>query len=239
MSKTWVLTLAYMNFEVIDSSLRAYYATADKVGEHIILDNLWPIDSHHTSQSILRLAYDYNAKVMRPYENLGGARSLNWTMSNLPIKDDDLILTFDCDSNPVTPHWDTILTSAMQDPAYAYLSLRLDMEGLATQEWEEDVTVNGHPIIRPAHGHAEMVNVTCWRFSFLRDAGGFRGLPYYGGIELPLHALAKQKGMKTGYVRDASERFQEAQRDPRYQAWKQAHVSGQFLENFDRWLARA
>jgi hypothetical protein len=233
--KVWVTTLAYLDLPVLEMALEQYAKTAVPVkGEYILLDHHWPLNYWKHRHRLLELAEKYNCRVMSPYENLGGHGGNNWLIQNLPVRNEDLIITYDADSNPQTVGWNAMLVKAMEDPSYAAISLTINAD-LLTKDWVTEETTSGVAVKRPRNG-IEMMNITAFRASFLRLIGGFKGpRRFYGFVEGHLHQSMQAMGLKHGYLVDAYENLKPIEPHPQYQEWKRNHVTGTFPGNFDQW----
>ena len=235
--KTYIITLTYLDIPLLEYSLDRFYKTTElKDSEHILIDHLWPIDHWNHRRGILNLAEHYGCKVMTPYKNMGGHGGFNWTLQNLPLQEDDIIITYDGDSNPQTPGWDVAMRNLLSlDPSYAWVSLWIDTE-LNTKNWVRRPTRTCYHIVKPAQG-IEMMNVTGWKYSFLKKVGLMKAAyQYYGQVESPMHQASEQLKLQWGYLRDYTEKPRPFDADARYQAWKAAHLSGAFKGNFDEYF---
>ncbi len=230
--KLWVITLAHVDAPILESSLAAYYATADRIHHaHILLDHHWPINYWAHRKRILELGEQYDCKVMAPYENMGSHNGYNWTFGCLRIADEDYILTYDSDSMPVTKGWDSAMVKVLDtDPKFAAVSLSINAD-LACKNWAEE-DVGGIVVKHPAEG-IEMINVTMWRFSFIKQVGGIGGSNFYGYTEHAMFQPMAELGLKHGYLRDYSENPRPVEPHPVYLEWKREHVAFRFTGNFD------
>lgn len=233
--KVWMATMGYVPIEVLQNSLAQVYATRTTEHEHIVVDHHWPLDTFTHSGAILIGAQRYGYKIMRPYQNLGGHGGYNWLLQNIPIEDDDLFITVDGDSCPVARGWDKALVGAMElNPNYAAMSLMIDAD-LFTKNWLPMAAFDFH-VVRSEHGR-EMMNITAWRYSFLKAVGLFTaGGKYYGGLEIPMFDRMKELGLQHGYLADFKEIPSTVYGDKRYHDWKVAHITGRFPGNFDEYL---
>lgn len=233
--KVWVTTLAYLDFPVLEVALDQYKKTAIlEHSEHILVDHHWPINYWWFRHRLLDTAMYFKCKVVSPYENLGGHGGNNWLLKNLPMSDNDLMICYDADSNPQTIGWDAMLATAMEDKAYAAVSLTINAD-LLTKDWVHEVTSSGIEVKRPRHG-IEMMNITGFRVGFLRAIGGFQSpRKFYGFVEGHLFKKMNEMGLKHGYLVDAFENLKQIEPHPQYQEWKRNHVMGTFPGNFDQW----
>lgn len=243
--KTWIVSPCYMRLSIIEKSLAAFYETVDEKWEtpyeHILLDHHWPLDYWDHRHQILRLAHVYGCRVMSPYKNLGGHGGFNWVCSQLPLGDNDLVLGFDPDSFPATKGWNNAMIRALRDDAgYAGVSLWIEAD-LYTKKWKDLPSSSGLRVVAPADRETEMINISIWRWSFLRRIQGYRSRnAFYGDVEVELTKSYKETGLRHGYLRD----FKEVERltrlpdhgEPSYVEWKAAHVSGKFPGNYDAYL---
>lgn len=236
--KTWVVTLTHTDLSLLESSLKSFYETATGGYEHILLDHHWPIDYWAHRHAILRLAEKYGCKVMSNYENVGGHGGLNWVMRNLPLADDDLVMNFDGDSFPVNPGWDVAMTKAMSDHRFGYVSLFIDVD-LNCKHWPEEPSTSGIKMVRAGTG-IEMINISMFRYSFLKEVGLLQAqYKYYGQVEAPMMALLQQRGLKHGYLADFKEVGRAYHPNQVYTDWKRDHVSGIFPGNFREYYERS
>lgn len=235
--KTWLVTLTHIDIDLLTASLQQVYKTVvrSEFHEHILVDHHWPIYPWIHRRELLGLAERFGCKVIAPYQNLGGAGGINWAIANTPMADEDIFIGIDSDSFPVRPGWVTAMRDVLMTPKYAAVSLKLNIE-LNTKVWDMEI-VNGHDVVTPCANGIDMINVTGWKVGVFRAIGGFEGLPFYGGIEIPYFLKMRVLGYRHGYLRDFSEDMKPFEPHPEYRAWKAAHVSGEFPRNFCDWAA--
>lgn len=234
--KIWIVTLTHMDINLLTASLEQTYSTVSRgeFHEHVLVDHHWPICPWIHRRELLMLAERFGCKLITPYENMGGAGGYNWAVSQIPMADDDVFVGIDGDSFPASHGFITAMQKVISDSRYGAVSLKINAD-LNTKVWEYE-TINGETVMRPAGGGIEMINVTMWKVGMFRSIGGFKGLPFYGGVEIPIFTRMHQMGLRHGYLRDYSEDLKTIQPHPEYSAWKAAHVAGTFPGNFCDWV---
>lgn len=237
--KTWVITLTHLDLPILEKSLEAFKQTASmQRTTHILCDHHWPIDYWNHRRSILTLAEKHGCKVMAPFQNRGAHGGYNWVLNNIPIEDDDMVICFDGDSMPLNPGWDEAMRKVMeQDPEYGALFLSFNFE-VNCKNWVLHTTRAGINIVKPQSG-IEMINVSAWRYSFLKRVGLFQAnYKYYGQVEGPMFEHLILQGLKWGYLDDYKEGHRPGETDPRYRQWKADHLTHKFSGNFEEWLCQ-
>lgn len=220
------MTLCHAMPEMLAHSLALGRRTIGVDVDWVLVDHLWPIDGEFTRKFIRELPCSV---FLEPETNMGGVGGANWAVAQLGLADDDVLIGYDPDSNPLTDGWGKALVDVMSaDPQLDYLSL-MPVVHLLTHRWQFKV-VRGHRVAwddRP-----EMFGVTAWRGKFIK-----RGLPdhrLYGGVEGDMHAL----GHVNHYLYDFREGERAFPHPASYTQWKREHVAGTFPGNFDEFVRR-
>ena len=230
MSKLYGITVCYCEPEVLAHGLIRFAKTAGAVPDkYILTDNLWPKDSEANSAMIRKLSPIVNAEVIQAKINQGGAGGFNLALQHLfdqvGLKDEDLIIGMDPDSNPITQDWLKVMVETMQaGPQLDSLSLM--HEHIVQREWEVEF-IGGHRVAflpRP-----EMKNVTIWRLGSIRD--GLKQKGFYGFTEILMWAPRKH-----GYLYDFRETLCPIQHPVEYNDWKRIHAFDGYAGNFDEYL---
>lgn len=198
------------------------------VSRWVIVDHHWPIKKYLTSTCVGKLAALVDGEVIRPDKNLGGVGGANLAFDYLELKDDDLVIGYDPDSNPVTPGWDDALIQVMvNDRSLPYLSL-MHKHVLNNRKWQIR-DVNGYRVASDTA--PEMFNITIWRGSTIKN-----GLPgahlMWGGLESFLWSQGKMGAYLIDYLEDVPPLHHPQE----YNDWKQHHHSGRFKGNFNEYI---
>lgn len=227
----YAVTLSHCLPEVISHGLskaRRTMGSFDKIDQWIVVDHHWPLQKELTSKIITQAALIVHGSIIKPEKNLGGVGGFNFAFSQLDIRDDDLILIYDPDSNPITHDWFTAMIDVMrEDTSIPYLSLMFRCH-LNNRQWMIK-EVAGH---RVASDHnPDAINVTLFRGSVVKN-----GLPgsekMWGGLEAALFRL-NQKG---SYLIDVIEDSCPIAHPPEYGRWKGQHDQNHFAGNFDEYV---
>lgn len=237
MSRAWLVTLTHIDIPLLEQSLEQIRLTTARreYEKHVLVDHHWPIAPWIHRRELLGLAERFDCKLITPYENMGGARGINWAIANIPMHDSDIFIGVDADSFPQTPGWVTAMKTVLSDSVYGSVSLRLNID-LNTKVWDEE-NVHGLRVMRPCANGIDMINVTGWRVGAFRKVGGFTGgLPFYGGVEIPVFLELRAAGWRHGYLKDFHENMKPFEPHEEYRKWKAAHVAGTFPGNFCEWV---
>lgn len=227
--KIWTITTSHARKEVAEFGLGRYYDTRVLETEHYLLDHHYPIDYWKTRHALLDLGEKYNLKVVSNPRNLGGHEGFNWVFNQLDVKDEDFVIGFDPDANPMHKGWDKAMVEALQKTdSIVCVSLLIDHLS-NNRQW---TTVCEDPkVVIP--DFLDMFNVTCWKGWFVRQTRGMKALTrLYGGVEMAMHSIAAEQGKRFGYLWDYREAMCPIPHDELYNKWKQNHLQGD-QRNFD------
>lgn len=241
--KLYAVSVCHMKPEIVAYSLaRARITNSIEPTGWVIVDNCWPIDSENTSAELMDQAnigmdqaiFGSNGEVgfndkyyyVKAPKNLGGIGGFNFGLSKLDLQDDDLVLGYDPDSNPITKDWLLAMKEVMlADTSLTHLSLL--HEHIVNRAWIRR-EVAGYKLV--SLPHPEMFNVTIWRGSYLKSGAVKQGRPYYGFVE------TETKGGRHAYLYDYREDLCPIPHDPRYNRWKHDHAVGNYPGNFDQYI---
>lgn len=215
-----------MRPEIVAFSLTKLLMTTSRHLDWFVVDNHWPVDKYKSSLTLERVARLVNGMVIRPSQNLGGHGGFNYALSHMRLTEEDLILGYDPDSNPITPEWlDAMVHVMTHKPILNYVSLM--HEHIVERPWEiSDVKgIKIAQLPRP-----EMANVTLWRGRALLEGGIKASRKYYGFVETEMW-----KDGRSAYLYDYREDLCPIPHDPLYNAWKGAHAGGSYPGNFDEY----
>ena len=254
----YMCSLCFCNDRVLLAGLEALHRTntPNLVVAHYLLDNHYPFKHYRTQAAMVQAQIKYNARVVDGLEDRGLAGNANFLLKYMMekgMKEEDLLIGYDPDSKPLNRGWDKTLVEVMvAEPKLAYLSLNNppiepnleSIQGKKPYLRGEEKKIAGHRVFIVSADTNDMINVSCWRVSWLKAIGGTPAgpnTPYYGFNEGPLKAAVNHTGMQNGYLLD----FKEDGRgdkgwfgylhDFEYQNWKKDHLSG-YRPSFAQWL---
>lgn len=200
----------------------------------MFLDNCWPLNRHHTSECIeLAAKLAPNSSVIKAEKNLGGHGGYNFALAASEYAPDDYLLTYDPDSNPLTPKWLEAMRDVLDaDPTMAYVSL-LDRRNV-DRPWTYE-QIGGHKVAFLPY--PEMWAITLFRKSILdkgiqADSEKWNS-PFYGHVEPPMFRHARERGQRNGYLFDFRDDKCPIEPPKAYTKWKQEHAYGKYPGNFD------
>ncbi len=232
--KLWMLTSCHVDAKILEFSMERLRATTKLPFEHVFLDHHWPEDYWQTRHKVLEVAEKYNCRVMSNYQNLGGHQGYNWSLGQLPLQNNDLIVTYDPDSNPITEGWLEAMVEAMEaDKNLAYLSLLPNVIH-KNRIWNPE-TISGTGI-KICYNVLDMVNVTIWRMSFLTKTKGILGNSWYGHIESQMAQQARYLSLKHAFLYDYREDECPIPHTEKYVQWKKDVAFGGCNQNFAEYL---
>lgn len=236
----YAISLCFNRHDIVRESLAQYEAT--KSGNvqyrHILVDQHYPLPNKQENRAKLRqLGPQY--EVLDPGRNLGLHHGFNWACSQLPLKDDDILIGYDPDSYPVTPGWDMALVTAIAHGGnVAWASL---MNPISRRELDErGFTPRRIGHIHTLETHRPCVNSICaWRWDFLRKAGGLKEpTAFYGGLECAMWKALNDQKQKWVYLLEWHEKsyfFDKQDMVYRDYKWHHAHT-GQWPGDFESYL---
>ena len=233
--RLFVISVCHMQPEIIAFSLtRAVMTMGVKpkdIDSWILVDHHWPIQKHLTSTLITVFTDIVDAYRISPEKNLGAHGGFNFAVQRLIdnhyLADDDLVLCYDPDSNPVTPDWLKAMSDVMTHSTFDYLSLMPSVR-LTGRPWVIQ-TIMGHRVatdLKP-----EMINVTLFRGKCIKEKLTAHSA-FYGHVESSMW----DRGFKSAYLYDFLEDPCPIYHPQIYADWKIAHSSGKYAKNFDQFI---
>lgn len=228
--KLWTVTVSYAPIEILAHGLKRYFETTLVPSEYVVLDHLYPkVDPLEITGLVEN---SFSLHLMRPYKNMGGHEGFNWVVKNLPVEDDDLIIGYDPDSNPLTKGWDEAMLEAMRSHR-SLGSISLMHTAIKDKPW---IVSDDKPRVALL-GRPEMFNVTMWRVSALKATGGLLAdRKLYGMVETAMYRKFTEMGLYSGYLYDYEEGPCPVAHDPMYVKWKEAHAFFGFEGSFEEFL---
>lgn len=230
----FAVTVAHMNPEIVAFSLAKGMSTAghtkDEIKKWILVDHHWPLNRQTTSQIVRAAGNIIGAEIISPERNLGGHGGFNFALEHLKaqgLSEDDLVLCFDPDSNPVTDGWLNALVAVMDSSPYPYVSL-MHTEWMEGRGWTHG-SVAGVPIVY--RDRPEAMNVTVYRARAVWE-GMKAPNQYYGGIEAEFF----RQGLKGCYTWEHRETYCPVNHPQIYIEWKGLQGGGRYQGNFDQFL---
>ncbi len=241
-----ILTNAYCNANVFRAGVNMLHATVNMSNKrHVVLFQHYPIG---TQDLLNELMHYENADVLRGEKvildagrNLGLHEGLNYMLSKLELSDDDVIVAFDPDENPLKYGWlDAMIRVMEADRKVGWLSLmnppcRAHLDSLGCKP----EVIGGERVQFP--GHALMNCVVAWRYEALRKVGKLtEPHAYYGGIEGAMQPKFMDAGYRIGWMTDYDVAPLHDLADPEYTLYKSHHVGfrqPEYPGSFDEWLA--
>lgn len=201
-----------------------------QIGRRVVLDNRYPNPQPKLVSEIVREASD-SVEGCLPWEtitapyNLGGSEGFNFACDFINPAEEDLILGFDPDSNPVKKNWVLAMIVALLDrPDLAYVGL---MPSYIADRYKPDTK----GLVVPES--ADKLGVAMWRASFLKQAGGLKARhELYGEVEGPMLKRARELGMNMAYLYHYQEGPCPIPHDPAYTRWKAEYGSGKIKTKF-------
>jgi hypothetical protein len=233
--RVFVISLCHMEPTIIAYSLTQAIMTMgmDCRNPHwVLVDHHWPKEKEATSEVLERLSDLVLGEVISPEKNLGGHGGYNFAVQYLidqyELQDDDLVLSYDPDSNPLTHGWLTALIKVMKsDLSLDYLSL-MPEKIKNNRAWVIE-EIAGHRVAKDSQ--PEMINVTLWRAKCIKQKVT-SVCQYYGNIESHMWS----RGFKNAYLIDFKEEDNPIPHYPLYTEWKLKHSTHQYAGNFDQYF---
>lgn len=242
MRNVYAITLVHCEPEVLAFSLGKALRTNDQhipielVNNWFVVPHHWPIDPVNFTWKTRVIGGLVDAAFLMPDRNRGGHGGLTWALEQFDWNDQDYILIYDPDSNPVSQNWIRAMIATLdEEPNLGYVSLL--PEACVDRPWTfKNVAFHKVAFLdRP-----EMINVTLFRGAVLKN--GIQSCrpssPYYGHVEPWLSDHAQKLGYRNGYLYDFREARCPIPHPQVYTDWKYAHAFGGFSGNFSEYLKR-
>lgn len=230
-----IVSVLYAPLPVMEESVKQFYRTANQpfCDWHLVC-NMWPLSKQPITEAYK--IHDLTGGVLHlPGKNLGGHDGASYALRNMGLQDDDLILLYDLDSNPLNPFWLRAMEAVMEaDPSLGYVSLHFDGR-LHQPTWKtEEIAAQTVGFC----SHLLMWGVTLFRGHLLKD--GMKGQrPFYGFVENEMEKKIRAKCLRNGYLMDYHEGEPAIPLPEIYTRYKQEHGLGNsFLGSFEEYLVK-
>jgi len=234
------ITLGFCPARVLEAGMGHFYTTATPglIETHYFLDQHYPVDRKTNRNRLLDLCNRYGMKWVDSGRDRGMCAGANFLLSQLP-KDTRYILGYDPDAVATIPGWDAAMVAVLEaDSELAWVSLTpaCIADNIESGRLQGAIRARAHNRVFVPE-RVDMFSITGLRADFIRDIGGFSSpFGYYGQVEMPLWAGAKQRGMSYGYLLDYPEGAGPGNlHDLEYVEWKHAHIAGD-TRSFGEWL---
>ena len=241
-----VLTTAFCNANVFCAGMASLRRTVDfaalGVGSrHYVLDNHYPLNAEASTKAIWGYAAEYqDVTIFDAGKNLGLHEGLNHLLSSILVADNDIVVGYDADEDPVRAGWIEAMARVMAaDPSVGWLSLmakvleeQLDHDRVAVRD------VGGERVRFP---NTSLMNcVVGWRGSMLKAIGKMEEPhAFYGGLEGTMQPKCRKAGYSIGFMADYWTLNHRGMADKTYELYKLRHVGHElphFPGSFDEWI---
>lgn len=223
--KRTVITLCYNNLNIITKSIEQYYALCKNSPDvHFFVDNNYPIEKEKTSQGIEELAKKYNGRYINLGKNLGIREGLKTVYQSFDFQDNDRILFYDSNANPLTKDFDDYLYKILDTEQYAYSATTFPINAKIVPDYDElQIEFEKDPI----HGIEFFKNkpelqripgvfstIGCYRFAMTKivDVNFFDMYNVFFGELLNTYNRVKEtinnSGMEPVYLKNVNENFE-------------------------------
>ena len=201
--------------------------------EHILVYNHPPYDDVLPYLNSLD-----KVKVVDPEKNLGCAEGYNY---GFQFAKGDHLVKLD-DDVEVTSGWIEESLKVMQEEMVAFVCLEMrSHNGEVAIPPAESAIIDLHGMkVSPMLQTIPLSSLSCMVFSssFWKSIGGFKGNPYYAGIEQDALIKAQALNRRGFFIRSAHcvHWNKSPQTNPLYQEWKALYITDKTQESFDDWL---
>lgn len=244
--KTYLAIASFCNAELLCIGLERAVQTRGLNSEIWVYEDFWPLHRECNQRILQACQKRHGFKLIQSDRNRGLHHGLNYLTSQMPLEEDDILITIAPDSYMVKDSWDWAMQDVLlHDPEIAYVGLTSFVTGRTPNvEWDKRETEGGVKYEIPSI--AVQSHATAWKWSFLKQVGGFdEPTNYYGHLEGVMHRKAQLIGMKQAYLPDFQEDFPEGvsrlySYEPEiYKEWKFEHAQTfSFPGNFEEYLKR-
>lgn len=240
MSRNVIISLAFMNSDIIEKSFDQLYRTRNYALpiEHVVLNQHYPLAKEKNQFKLESICGKRNIKIYDSGKNLGLHDGFNYVMKRLELKSDDIVIGYDPDSFPTSTGWDMALVRAIRgDDSVVWSSLMGDRAEKELDERGFSPKIIDHHI-KVRETKKPVVNSVCaWRYGWLEKVG-FLTEPhaFYGGLECSM--WNKLQGKQWVFTEDYREddRLRDGH-DRAYVEYKWAHAHLQTWKgDFQSWL---
>lgn len=233
----YTVSLGFCPARILEQSLDHLQETRDKslYNQLVVTDNHYPMNREQNRKELMRIALKHGALFFDSGGDIGAAQSFNQVTNTLPLLDHDYVLGYDPDSWALNPGFDREMSEVLDHyPDLAYVSLTNPDVTFKNPEivWEH------RPRVSVITNRPEMMNVTMFRWSWLKKIGGLEQVcKYYGFMEGKLWRGLSDTSMHSGYLPDYQEDIRlTALHDPEYIEWKSKQVNFHFNGSFKEYL---
>lgn len=238
--KVHFVTPGFVPFRLFEKGLEYLKATRTITDfEHYFLDNHYPISRERNAASLKDLCRANNITWVDSGRDIGLHMSLNNWLDVAKPSDDDIMIGFDADSQPLDKGWDQALVDVLTGDS------RIAVCGLYGH-WFDDIkksTLEAKQVNNVNYGihpNTDMYNISGWNIGHVRKIGGFdQHYKLYGTLEACMWSKWSQLGLKVGYLLDYRETVGEYDMskytDEEYLQWKKVHLKG-FQGGLEAWI---
>lgn len=250
MGKPVIVSMIFNNAQTIRAGLGKLRETTDPTRYRLVLlDQHYPLNYDATRAELEDIAAGFPfVQIVDPGVNLGLHIGLNHALGEAdklePIADEDVVIGYDPDEQPLTNTWfdamTEVLTSEWLKPAEEKRCTWLSLTSKPAREYMlkagyEKLHIAGHEVWKP---HYALINHVCgWTMGAIRKVGAFtEPHAFYGGIEVAMQPRYAEAGYFHAYLAEHEDSCFHHLIDPQYAKWKAAHVNNGFAGDFKSWL---
>jgi hypothetical protein len=240
----YVLTTAFCNAKVFCAGMESLRRTVDfgaMGAQHLVLDNHYPLHREETTAAIASYAAKcHDVLVIDAGKNLGLHEGLNHLLIGIPLADDDIVVGYDADEDPVRAGWlEAMARVFAADRTVGWLSLMAKvLEERLDHDRAGERIVGGERVRFPT---TSLMNcVVGWRGAAIKAMGRMdEPHAFYGGLEGTMQPRCRSAGYSIGFMSDYWTLNHRGLADKTYELYKLRHVGHEqphFPGSFDEWI---
>ncbi len=229
--KVHFVSMVYCNARVFAAGMEALHRTVDMKAmdaHHTLMWQHYPLNGAATMKAL----QEYGASNPAPHvrlldagRNLGLHDGLQYMVDQIAPADDDVVIGFDPDENPLRVGWANAMVDVFKaDPTCGWISLMSPpARDYMAQHGCNNKEVAGHYLQVPGYS---LINTLCaWTGRAIKAMGKFtEPHAYYGGFEGDMMPKTMAAGYWIGWLRDFEVAPLHNLADPEYQLYKRHHV---------------
>lgn len=243
MKKLHCHTIAFNDMSLVEEAIRLFREQhADwKNIPYVLVDAHWPIDKEKSKFKLREIADNYNLPIIDPGKNRGVDGNWNFVISEMGLKDGDVLVGCDPDGRALQNEWASALMEVFNERDEMYYGA-CNENRFYTHGWhncsEEHALSSGLKYLT-------FSRIVAWSLGgfdigWVKRVGGIKQLSkHYGGIEDEMHGRCRPHGGNFFKLKDYYDKhIYDVHVD--YVSWKKHQARFAIGEDidFESWLKR-
>lgn len=238
MKRLHAMCLAYNTYEMVKRAIVQFEEQAPKysIASRTLVDQRYPNDGdiNTNAENIIGLAEKHGWNYVRPAKNTGAHGGWNWTIRELGLGQDDVLMGVDPDGNPQQPKYLDAIMDVFNNAPECF-TVQLNRPCVYAQGLPRTSRLIGKTEVLDYHQPVAW-SLGAFECGWLNRVGGMQSRHnLYGYCELDTIQAMRPFGAKWYIVKDFYDEHMKAP-DEKYIDWKLACAEGRTYAQFEDWL---